>query len=559
MHLDESKLALPGSYDGRTTQSIDTRSEILSNRTWFRNAGRRLIALWYTANRRDNLLVLILLIALNLSIGVARAQEAVGSLPDNSPAVLAAIEEATVDAIEKAERSVVAISRFRNDEPISGTMRDLPIPLEPQVSPEDKTYIPQFFGSGIVLDAEGHIVTCAHVLDDPRKHDYFVWIDNERFPAKVVSQRAKVLASDAFSDLAVLKIDATGLTPAVFGDCSRLRKGQFVVALGNPEAIGRDGEASASWGIISNLKRMAPSEGDSLDMESIHQLGTLIQTDAKLNLGTSGGALINMRGEVIGITTALAAINGYEQSAGFAIATDELFLSVIERLKLGRLPEFGFLGIQPEDLSDRDKARGLTGARVSFVIQGLPGDRAGLKSNDIIVAVDGVPVANRTDLFRELSSGAAGKKVTLLVQRQNFGNRITETLVLDAELSKKFVATKRPGYAIHEHIAWRGMEVEYSTAVPQDIAMANVFRRNFGVPHVTVLSVVPDSPAWMAGVRAGYGILTVSGEPVSSPDAFYEAVEQGMDSIEIALTTTDGRTLLKSIPAPVVPNDEAAE
>ncbi len=96
--------------------------------------------------------------------------------------------------------------------------------------------------------------------------------------------------------------------------------------------------------------------------ESLHQFGTLIHTDAKLNLGTSGGALINLRGEMVGLTTSLAAISGFEQAAGYAIAVDDMFLRVLESLKAGKLPEFGFLGIQPEDLRSIDIERGFHGA-----------------------------------------------------------------------------------------------------------------------------------------------------------------------------------------------------
>ena len=146
----------------------------------------------------------------------------------------------------------------------------------------------------------------------------------------------------------------TNLQPITFGDAATLKKGQIVIALGNPYAIARDGQPSASWGIISNLQRQAPSPRDgtrpSDGRETLHHFGTLIQTDARLELGTSGGALVNLKGEMIGLTTSLAALSGYERPGGFAIPVDDDFRRALETLKTGRLPDYGFLGVAPRTL-----------------------------------------------------------------------------------------------------------------------------------------------------------------------------------------------------------------
>ncbi len=127
----------------------------------------------------------------------------------------------------------------------------------------------------------------------------------------------------------MLEIDAKDLKPIVLGDASTLKKGQIAIALGNPYAIARDGQASASWGIIANIARKAApltsEDGTRKQKDKLYHFGTLIQTDAKLNLGTSGGALVNLKGEMIGLTTSMAAISGYEQAAGYAIAVDDVF------------------------------------------------------------------------------------------------------------------------------------------------------------------------------------------------------------------------------------------
>ena len=289
-------------------------------------------------------------------------------------------------------------------------------------------------------------MTCAHVLDDPRRHSYYVWLDRRCYTAEVVGLAAQPLASDPFSDLAVLKIEASQLSPIQLS-ASRPRKGQFVVALGNPYALARDGQVSASWGIVANLNRVAPRESDSPLNESIHQLGTRVQTDLRLAVGSSGGALVTLRGELGGLTTALVAQRGYEQSAGLAIAADEFFERVVASLRQGRQPEYGFLGIQPENLREPERARGLRGARVSMVIPGLPGSQAGLREGDVIVQVGEQPIGNRNDLFRA-QQGAHRDQAQLLVHRSRPGSN-AQVLNLEAELAKKYLASNRPAFSLH--------------------------------------------------------------------------------------------------------------
>jgi len=148
------------------------------------------------------------------------------------------------------------------------------------------------------------------------------------------------------SDLAVLELINTSpntkFTPITFGDAKKLKKGQIVIALGNPYAIARDGQPSASGGIISNLARKIGTKA-TVEDQSLHHFGTLIQTDAKLNFGTSGGALLNLKGEMVGLTTSLAATSGYEQAAGYAIPIDKEFLDIVDKHKKGQAVPYGFL------------------------------------------------------------------------------------------------------------------------------------------------------------------------------------------------------------------------
>ncbi len=471
---------------------------------------------------------------------------------DQALAVVAAIESATVSAIERAEHSVVAIARVGRGRAPAAQLDQLQVdpfrlgnPFPLQDTPDNPNFVPSLFGSGIVISADGYIITCAHVLDDPREHDYYVWLDKQSYSARVIGVPAKVLASDPFSDLAVLKIDASNLQSASFSQ-QELRKGQFVIALGNPQAIARDGQASASWGIVSNLKRVAPSDpvtGDNGKV-TIHHFGTLIQTDAKLNLGMSGGALIDLKGEVVGLTTALAAAAGYERAAGFAIATDAMFLRVVETLKAGKLPEFGFLGIQPDDLRTYESSRGLSGARVSVVIPGLPGEQAGLRTDDVIYQVDDTPVADRSDLFRELSQAAAGTEIRLYVHRFRPGRNVPDDLQLPAVLSKKPLNTRWLGYAVNAPTKWRGMLVDYATAIASDWTRNGLGSERRTPGKLAILSVDPDSPAWSAGLRPGYGLVSVQGTELENPDDFYGIVGNPALAelpVELSIVRSGGR------------------
>ncbi|HTU27464.1 MAG TPA: trypsin-like peptidase domain-containing protein, partial [Pirellulales bacterium] len=323
-------------------------------------------------------------------------------------AVAAAMESVLTSAIANAEKSVVAIARVRKVD-----RDDIVSPLELRADgfgrfqitqdhlPGDPEFIPNEYASGVVIDRRGLILTNFHVLGE-ESNLYVTTVDHRIFPAKI-------WAADSRSDLAVLAVEATDLVPIQFGDASNLKKGQFVVVLGNPYAIARDGQASASWGIIANLERKAPPQTDeppASGRNTLHQYGTLIQTDARLNLGTSGGALLNLKGEMIGLTTSQAAIAGYEQAAGYAVPLDDTFRRVVETLKQGREVEYGFLGVAPRNLREADLAAGRHGVLVHSVVEGTPAKRYGLEVGDIITQVDDQPIFDADGLVLQVGKKA---------------------------------------------------------------------------------------------------------------------------------------------------------
>ncbi len=532
---------------------------------------------WYGVSPKNGLVCVFHAILWGLVPACGVAQQQAAEAPQE---IVAAIENATQVAIQRAGRSVVAIARAPKQR-VQRAQLDIAMQLGAgwnQSSLLDADYVPVFFGTGVVVSSDGYIVTCAHVLGDPRENDYVVWLDRHVHTASVVRKvgpaedvlagedldapvrqhAATVLASDAFSDLAILKVDVTDLTPIVMGDVSQLKRGSFVVALGNPDAVAHDGIASASWGIVSNLHRRAPvPDGDATAKPSIHGYGTLIQADVRTGPGTSGGALVDFDGRLVGLMTNLTARQGQGRPAGFAIAADELFLKVVERLKAGRLPEFGFLGIQPDNLRLQERAQGHQGAIVRAVLRGLPGELAGLQADDVIVQVNANRVFSRDDLFRELSQAGADSDVVLLVDRLGHPGI---TRPVSAHLSKKPASADDISYASNAPNPWRGIKVDYATALPPELLIAGVFSRDASMrPKLAAIEVQPGSLAWQAGIRAGEGLERLDGRAMQTPDEFYAAAAAITGKLTIEVVGLDGRTRQVELQSEPAENDASGD
>jgi S1-C subfamily serine protease len=455
-------------------------------------------------------------------------------------AVAAAMEGVLTGAIANAEKSVVAIARVKRND------RDDISPLElradgfgrfqiPQEHrPGDPEFIPNEYATGVVVDRHGLILTNFHVLGEDSDL-YVTTVDRRVYPAKI-------WAADSRSDLAVLSIDAKDLVPIQFGDANNLKKGQFVVVLGNPYAIARDGQASASWGIIANLERKAPPQADETSRSSLHQYGTLIQTDARLNLGTSGGALLNLKGEMIGLTTSLAAISGYEQAAGYAVPIDDTFRRVVETLKQGREVEYGFLGVAPKSLREADLAAGRRGVVVHDVVDGTPAKRSGLETGDLITHVDERPIYDADGLVLQVGKKAHDAVIRLSVERNGHTIPINVQLTKYPMRGRQVISTPAP--------QWRGLRVDYAST-------ARDFQegvRTHQIPTegcVVVSSVEENSPAWQEGLRAEKVITHVDGVRVSSPKEFHAAVAGKTGPVTLRLVSPDkDQAVLVIPPAP---------
>jgi serine protease Do len=447
----------------------------------------------------------------------AAAQQADGAA-DNAPdsaRLLAALEETLADVIQRAERSVVAVARVDR----SGAQPFLLVPrgaeaIFPQrgeLSPSDPAFAANAYATGVVLSADGLILTTTHVLDDNPDAQYWVTTHERK------TYQARVQGAHSRLEMAVLKIDAQGLQPLPLGDAGRLRKGRLVVALGNPYGIARDGQATAAWGMVANLGRKAqpyPANDDRTGRSTVHHFGTLIQTTARLVGGTSGGPLVDLRGEMVGLMTLSGPVPGVDPEFAYAIAIDDAMRQHIERLQQGRRVEFGFLGVVPDNLTLNEVRSGLHGARVARVEPGTPADRSGLRHGDIITAVEGVPIYDMDGLFLAVGIRPPQTRINLSVLRDG------RPLQLAAQLTK----SPESGRSIHTpDPMWRGMRPEYAS----ELFGGGAARRGGPVPWtscVLVGDVQPDSAAWRAGLRPGMLVLRANDREVASPEEFRRAV-----------------------------------
>jgi S1-C subfamily serine protease len=443
-----------------------------------------------------------------------------GQQPLEIPRDVVAVQDAVVAAIERCEVSVVAIRGTRKAE--ARHLVPSPDPFVPLKATDPSgdmvNALEASFGTGVILDGRGLILTHFEVV---RGLDTIEITTAERrsYPAQVVG-------ADERSGLAVLSIQASGLPAVMLGDATRLRKGQFVVALGNPYAIAADGQASASLGIVANVGRKSTIASQP-DQAALSELGWLIQTDAKLNLGTSGGALINLRGELVGLTTSLAATVGYDLAAGYAIPVDEAFRRIVDTLREGREVEYGLLGVFLEPTGNRGGilARQTQGALVREVIRGGPAERAGLRTGDVVTQVGETPVPTPDALMLAVCKHPPLAALVIGFVRDDRDQTVR------VELSKAVPHGEQ--IVTEPSTKWRGLTIDFATAVE---AYANAARQeDFEADQcVAVRHVEPYSPAWKAGLRAGSFISHIDRRPVKSPGEFH-TIADGLRTGDVVL------------------------
>jgi S1-C subfamily serine protease len=435
------------------------------------------------------------------------------------------LQAAFAEAIERAEPSIVSVVRIRHpDRPDTlSFLRGPEVLRQERIDPRNPNWVPTDFGSGVIIDAAGLVLTNHHVIELADE----VWVVLHDGKA----HQAKIQAADPRSDLAVLSVPARNLKPITIGDSSKVKKGHLVLALGNPYATARDGRASASWGIISNIARRLPPP-ENQDELTLHHNATLLQTDARLNYGTSGGALINLNGEMIGLVTSLAAIRGYDQAAGYAIPMDATMQRILGVLREGLEMEYGFLGIGMSDVEpdEREPAAGLTpleGAKVATCYEGTPAYQAGMQMEDVIVAIENIPVRNREELVMTVGTRfSAGDRVNFSVVRSRKRVNIPVTLG-KFPVAGQVISSQPPR-------TWRGLRVEYTTVLMRDRYRGQELLRRAPDGGVLVIAVESGSPAAEAGLTSDMIVTHVGNTRVRNPAEFFKAAESAKGKVEVA-------------------------
>lgn len=360
-------------------------------------------------------------------------------------------------------------------------------------------------GSGVIIDPRGFILTNEHVVDQADKITVTL-PDGREFTGTVKG-------TDPRSDLAVIKIEAQQLPVAALGDSSRLKIGQWAIAVGNPFGfIVRNPEPTITVGVVSALHRDLPRT-----QQRDRNYTDLIQTDAAINPGNSGGPLVNLHGEIVGINVAIFSTSGGSEGIGFAIPVNRA-RDIVANLIEGKKVVYGWLGIQLQDLTPEVAAYyGLPqaeGALVYQVIPDSPAAKAGFQEGDVIRAFDGERIASTRDLVNRVGSTPVGQRAPAEVLR----NKKTVTITVQIG--------ERPGDLDELSVVapgvqrWRGLQV--SDVTPE---LAQQGEIPPGTTGVIVTNVEPGSPAAMARLRPGDVINAVNHQVVRNTAEFARATQ----------------------------------
>jgi serine protease Do len=384
----------------------------------------------------------------------------------------------------------------------------------------------QSLGSGAIVAPDGIILTNNHVVDHA-KDVRVVLADRREFVAKVVG-------SDRKTDLAVLRIDAKNLPVLPFGDSSKMRVGETVLAVGNPLGVGE----TVSRGIISAKGRANVGITDYEDF---------LQTDAAINPGNSGGALVSLRGELIGINTAIATRTGGFQGIGFAIPSNMAHQVMDLLLRDGKVSR-GQMGVMVQDLTPALAATmdgaPREGVLVGDVLEKSPAEKAGLKRGDVITKIDGEGVRSSSELRNQVALRGAGKDVRLSVWRAGESRDLSVRLRAEPEEKKALEATDEEG---PEARAERG-SASGLAGVRVTPATSSLLRRAglpSGLRGLFVTAVEP--PASFAGIHEGDLIVEVNRKAVESVADLRREIQDGPRNALLAVRRGPG-TLFVAIP-----------
>jgi serine protease Do len=374
----------------------------------------------------------------------------------------------------------------------------------------------QGLGSGVIISPDGYILTNNHVVDKSTEIKVMLQ-DKRQFPGKLIG-------TDPKTDIAVLKIDATGLPTISLGDSSKLEVGDYAFAIGNPFGVGE----TATMGIISATGRNGLSIEDYEDF---------IQTDAAINPGNSGGALLDARGQLIGINTAiLSGGSGGNQGIGFAIPINMAKYVMGEILKHGKVVR-GYIGVALQEvtpaLAKAFNVPAEKGALVDNVDPDSPGGKAGLQRGDIILKLNGQPIDGPNGLRLTIATMSPGASVHFEINRNGSIRDVPLTLA-EAPLGQG--AGNAAGESTEES-PMRGVQVDELT---------NEIRQQLGlkpdVKGVVIAQVAEDSLAAESGLQRGDVIEQINRQPVNSVDDYQHLIAQAGKQTLVLLVNRRGNT-----------------
>ncbi len=353
---------------------------------------------------------------------------------------------------------------------------------------------PEYFdskslGSGSIISTDGYILTCAHVVENA-KEIIVKLTDRREFVATIIG-------TDARSDIALLKINASGLPKLTVGDPDKLKVGEWVLAIGSPFGF----ENSATSGIVSAKRRSLPKEN----------YVPFIQTDVAINPGNSGGPLFNLQGEVIGVNSQIYSRTGGFMGLSFAVPID-LAMQIVKQLKANGHFQRGWAGVTIHDVT-RDLALSFgmkkpAGALIADILAGSPAAKSGLKVGDVVVEFEGRQIVMSSDLPPLVGQTLPGTRARLAVMR---GGRLQTVWLIIGELPE---AQAPPREQVAPPAASHADSQNRTGLVLRDLSPQQ--RRRLGVNHGVLVEAVPSGALYEAGVRTGDVILQVDGMPMRS-------------------------------------------
>jgi len=431
-----------------------------------------------------------------------------------------ALQTSYADLVDRDAPAVVTVrSERRVRVPEQFPFMEMPLLGEVQPQPQDR--IEHGLGSGVIVSADGYILTNAHVIDGAE--DIRVELtDNRTLPAKVVG-------SDAPSDLAVLKIDASHLPVLPLGNSDQVRVGDVVLAIGNPLGVGQ----TVTMGIISAKGRQTGISDGSFE--------DFLQTDAPINQGNSGGALVNTSGELIGINSQIISPSGGNIGIGFAVPAN-MAKSVIDQLTKSGTVRRGMLGLTVQSVtSDLASSLGLSdvrGALISSVQQGGPANRAGVQRGDVILALNGSPVADSNALRNQIANTEPGSEVTLTILRDKREQQIRVKLA-ELPANRKIAAADNTSDGNTGEL---GISVQ-----PLTPELASRLRLPMDAQGLVVTDVDELGAAADAGIREGDVVVEVNRQSVRSLADLQSAIHNTGSKPLLLLINRGGNTLFVTV------------